>query len=420
MSELINNRQVLEAEHERRREKLKSLILSLHDGEDFEEIKKEFEKEFGTISAREISLLEQEIIAEGMPAKEVQRLCDVHAAVFKGSIEEIHGISGPSGTPGHPIHTFIQENNALRSFLSVKFQFNVDQFKATPTKDRREKLLKNVEILATIDRHYSRKENLLFPFLEKHGVYGPAQVMWGVDDEIRDLLRDIIQDLKDEAVGPEVIVPKIEEAVHQIEEMFFKEETILFPTAEDLLTQDEWVQIMNESDEIGYTLIEQPPVWKPKKVIENAEALLESDETIIDGTIKFETGLLTPQEIEAMLNSMPVDMTFIDKDDVVKYFSNGKERIFTRTKAAIGRTVQNCHPPKSIDIVNKILDDFKSGEKDHEDFWIQSRGQFILIRYFAVRDEQGNYLGCLEFTQNITNIKNLSGEKRLLDEEESK
>ena len=193
---------------------------------------KEAFEEFGLISASEIAPRTRDS-AEGMPVKEVQRLCDVHAAVFKGSIEEIHGLTGPKNTPGHPIHTFIKENNAIRNFLLVKFQFNVDQFRETPTKERREKLLKNVEILMTIDRHYARKENLLFPYLEKYGVYGPAQVMWGVDDDIRERLKDIIQDIKDESVEPEIILNKIKEAVEQIEEMFFKEETILLPTADN-------------------------------------------------------------------------------------------------------------------------------------------------------------------------------------------
>lgn len=417
MSELINNRDLMSQEYKRRYNRLKALILRLHEGEDFESIKQEFEKEFGHISAREISLLEQQIIAEGMPVQEVKRLCDVHAAVFKGSIEDIHGLSGPSSIPGHPIHTFHQENHAVRNFLSVKFPFYVDEFKRNPSKERREKLLKYVEYLATIDRHYARKENLLFPYLEKHGVYGPAQVMWGVDDEIRERLKDIIDDLKEETKGPDDIIPKIEATVKQIEEMFFKEEMILFPTAEELLTQDEWINIMEESDAIGYTMIDQPPVWKPKKVIDNVEELLKRDEALADEQIiRLETGLLTPHELEAMLNSMPVDITFIDKEDVVKYFSQGKERIFTRMKAVIGRTVQNCHPPKSIEIVNKILNDFKTGKKDHEDFWINRHGQLILIRYFAVRDSEGKYIGTLEFTQNVTDIKHLTGEKRLLEE----
>lgn len=416
MSEFINNREVEGLHISKRKEKLKSLILQLHQGRDFESVKAEFEAEFGAISASEISALEQEIIAEGMPVSEVKRLCDVHAAVFKGAIEDIHGLNGHKSTPGHPIHTFIQENKALQSFLLVKFKFNLDMYKNSDEEDRRQKLIKNLRILQTIDAHYARKENLLFPYLEKYGVYGPAQVMWGVDDEIRKGLKDIINVLEQHSLKKDEIISKIDQVINQIEEMIFKEEHILLPMAEDLLTQDEWLKIQAESHEFGYTMIDTPPTWIPEKALDGIDQILNDNADFVNGEIKFATGIIKLNELEAMLNAMPVDITFIDKNDIVKYFSHGKERIFPRTKAVIGRTVQNCHPPHSVHVVNKIIEDFKSGKKDHEDFWIEMRGMFVLIRYFAVRDENGEYLGTLEFTQNIAEIKKLTGEKRLLSE----
>jgi uncharacterized protein len=416
MSEFINNREVEGLNKDARREKLKALIIELHNGRDFDEVKKEFEENFGRIAASEISQLEQEIIAEGMPVSEVQRLCDVHSAVFKGSIDEIHGLAGIKGTPGHPLHTFIQENNALKSFLMVKFKFNVDMFKNDDSEDRRLKLIKNIEILYELDKHYLRKENLLFPYLEKYGVYGPAKVMWGVDDEIRLDIKNIIKSLKNYDGNRDQILEAIASAEHKVNEMIFKEENILFPLAEEMLTQDEWLKIQDESKELGYTLIDEPPVWVPKKALENVDDMLESKDPVVNGQIKFETGVIDLKELEAMLNTFPVDITFIDKDDVVKYFSHGKERVFPRTKAVIGRTVQNCHPPGSVHIVDQLVADFKSGKKDFEDFWIHMRGMYVLIRYFAVRDEEGNYMGTLEFTQNIKPIQEITGEKRLMNE----
>lgn len=416
MSEYINNREVIDKDLEFRRNKLKQLILELHEGRDFEEVKKEFQTVFGSISAAEISQLEQSIIAEGMPVSEVQRLCDVHSAVFKGSIDEIHGLKGPKGIEGHPINTFLKENEAIKNFLNVKFKFNVDMFKDNASDDRREKLLKNVEILYTIDNHYSRKENLLFPYLEKYGVYGPAKVMWGVDDEIRGDLKSVMQGLRNDE-DQDSIVQKIDTVVHKLNEMFFKEEHILLPLAEEKLTEDEWVEIANESHDIGFTLIEAPKPWIPEKADKHVDEILKSKEQIVDGFVRFETGVIKLKELELMLNTLPVDMTFIDKDDVVRYFSHGAERIFTRTKAVIGRTVQNCHPPGSVHIVDKLLADFKSGAKDSEDFWINMGPMFVLIRYFAIRDEENNYLGTLEFTQNIKPLQEITGEKRLLSEE---
>lgn len=208
------------------------------------------------------------------------------------------------------------------------------------------------------------------------------------------------------------IISKIEETINKVAEMIFKEENILFPMTVDTFTEDEWIKIMQESDEIGYCLVEPIARWVPERV----NVVKEEKEDIQNGYIKFETGFLSTTELSNILNTLPFDITFIDKDDVVKYFSQGKERIFARTKAVIGRKVQNCHPPASVHIVEKMLSDFKSGKKDHEDFWIRMGNLYVYIRYFAVRDEKGEYLGTLEVTQNIKPIKELEGEKRLLSE----
>ena len=193
--------------------------------------------------------------------------------------------------------------------------------------------------------------------------------MWGVDDEIRALLKEIKLMLVDYRGNKQEVVEKIEKVAYEIKEMIFKEDSILFPMALETLTEDEWISIYNESDEIGYALIEPETDWKLKR----ADVVKKEEEKgqLEGGYIKFETGILSSEEISAILNTIPGDMTFIDKDDVVKYFSAGEHRMFARTKAVIGRTVQNCHPPASVDTVDKILSDFKSGKKDSESFWIK-------------------------------------------------
>lgn len=200
--------------------------------------------------------------------------------------------------------------------------------------------------------------------------------------------------------------------------MIFKEENILLPMALDKLTEDEWVKIARESDEIGFCLTAPEQEWIPERAAEPDGTVLEETEgaTPQGGFIRFETGLLSLHQLETVLNHLPVDLTFIDENDVVRYFSHGKERIFARTKAVIGRTVQNCHPPQSVHVVEKLLEDFKAGRKDAEDFWINIKDKFIYIRYFAVRDESGQYMGTLEFTQNIAPIRALEGQKRILSE----
>lgn len=402
MSELINNRK-------HRQKMLKEVIKELHDGRTVDEVKEKFAKVIEGVSASEISAMETQLVKEGLPIEEIQRLCNVHAAVFKGSIEEIHH---PEEVPGHPVYTMRQENKAIEEYMDETLNNNLKEFKEDDSKENINNLIQDLNLLWDIDKHYSRKENLIFPYLEKYGITAPPKVMWGVDDDIRALIKEGKLMLTDYRGNKEEVIEKIENMANEIKEMIFKEESILFPMALETLTEDEWIAIYKESDEIGYALIEPETQWELKRInISDTEEKLPEA-----GHVRFETGFLTPEEISQILNVIPGDMTFIDKNDTVKYFSQGKERIFARTKAVIGRSVQNCHPPASVHIVDKILEDFKSGKKDHEDFWIKMGDLYVLIRYFAVRSKDGEYLGTLEFTQNIAPIKEIEGEKRLLSE----
>lgn len=408
MSEYINNR-------EYRQKVLRELIMELHDGKSVEEVKERFAKLIEGVSPTEISMMENALIKEGMPVSEVQRLCDVHAAVFKGSIEEIHQPEDPSEIPGHPVHTFKMENRAIERLINKKIKPNLELFLQENDENSLNELRENLKELLEIDKHYSRKENLLFPYLEKYGITAPPKVMWGVDDEIRDAIKECVQTFLGELANRNEAAEQLEAVLDRVEEMIFKEENILFPMTLETLAEDEWLRIARESDEIGFCFYKPVKEWKPVRVNIEKKAQEQGEKPAGDGYITFETGSFTQQELEAMLNTMPVDITFVDKDGVVKYFSQGPERIFPRTKAVIGRQVQNCHPPASVHIVEGIVEDLKSGKKDHEDFWIQMGDRFVHIRYFAVRSKEGEFLGVLEFTQNVSEIRKLTGEKRLVE-----
>ncbi len=409
MSEFINNR-------EYRQKVLKEIIKELHNGKAVEEVKARFEELIKGISPSEISEMEQALIMEGMPIQEIQNLCDVHAAVFKGSIEDIHRPQKPEETPGHPVHTFKLENRELETLVNDKIKPNIEAFKSTYSQISVNSLIENFERLWEIDKHYSRKENLLFPFMEKYGITAPPKVMWGVDDEIRAAIKEILKALTEDVNNMEEIARKAEEACTRVIEMIFKEENILFPMVLDTLAEDEWLQIQEASHEIGYCLIEPGSKWVPVKVNVEQQAKEEGEQPSNNGYIKFDAGILLPEEVNAMLNTLPVDITFVDKDGYVKYFTQGKERIFARPKTVIGREVKNCHPPASVHIVEGIVEDLKSGKKDHEDFWIKMGNRYVHIRYFAVRNEKGEYLGTMEFTQDIKPIQDITGEKRLVSE----
>jgi DUF438 domain-containing protein len=408
VSELINNR-------EYRQKVLKEIILELHQGRSVLEVKGKFDKIAVGMDPAELSLIEQGLINEGLPVEEVQRLCDVHAAVFREALEK-----NPELTvvPGHPAAIFIAENQALQELMDQEIKPIISNLKQAS--DQTEKALvlqltEKLSLLWDVDKHYRRKEDLIFPFLEKYEITGPPKVMWGVDDKIRNLLKET----KGLAVAyqpsiKEALIAKTEETLVQIEEMIFKEEKIFLPMAMETLSEDEWYRALLDSDEIGYCLVEPQCGWKPYREDLKEESINLLNENT-SGQVKFETGFLSPQEIELIYRHLPVDITFVDKNGVVKFFSTPKDRIFPRTRTIIGRKVENCHPPASADVVEKIVEDFKNGKKDNEDFWIKMGDKFVYIRYFAVRDRDGNFSGVLEVTQDIKPIQAITGEKRITD-----
>lgn len=402
MSEFINNSQM-------RQKTIKDIIRQLHEGKTVEEVKSQFEKVFHGVSASEISKAEGALIAEGLPVEEVQKLCDVHAAVFKGTIEEIHRPEEPALIPGHPVQVLVRENKrishildkAVRPFLSLK---------ALEDPNAMDQLKAGIDQLKDISIHYKKKENLYFPYMEKYGVTAPPKVMWGVDDEIRARIKEVAALTASQSIPKETLIQKAQDMADKIQEMIFKEENIMVPMMMENLTMEDWKTIAQGSGEIGY-MIEHVAQWEPEAGEEEHECVKTEE-----GIIKLPSGELKTEELTALLNTLPFDITFVDEKDEVKYFSEGKDRAFPRTRTIIGRNVSNCHPPASVHIVEKIVEDFKSGRKDEEDFWIRMGNKYILIRYYAVRNEAGKYLGVAEVTQYIDEIQKITGEKRLMTE----
>lgn len=408
MSEIINNREQQIMNLTERQTILKQIFKDLHNGRNVDEVKAHFDALIGKVTVEEISQLQHDEMEEGsLPVAEIQRLYSSHTAIFKGSIEEIQHSQRPENEPGHPIHTFQLENKAIEKLITSDLQSHLEAFEDADSTENIYRLLEDCNFLLDIDKHYSRKENLIFPYLEKYGIFGPTNHMWRIDDFIRDSIKEAKQKLAHYDGEKQTVIDVIQFIIKEVLDMIYREENILFPMALKNLTEDEWVKIAHESDEIGFCLTNPTIEWKPERKALNGKA-------ISDGFIKMETGILSLKQLELLLNHLPVDITFIDQDDVVRYFSHGKERIFARTQAVIGRTVQNCHPPRSVHVVEDLLADFKSGNKDSEDFWIKFRDKYVYIRYFAVRDENEKYIGTLEFTQNIDPIQAIEGEKRIL------
>lgn len=400
----------------RRKEIMKDIIIQLHRGLPADEAKERFEKEVGTITSLEIAEIEQALINDGLQPEEIKKFCNVHALLFKSALDK----SASAETfPSHPVYLFKLENREveklskqIRAAIKVRHEpefGGFDRFKSS----LRDLLLK----LKGVERHYQRKEQLLFPYLEKKGFIGPSKVMWGKDNEVRELFRAGIAGLDSlksdgefEAYSEKSLAPLLDE----VEGMVFKEENILFPTAIEKLSPEDWVGILSESDAVGYVFIAQP--HESDEMIREFKTALQEEPVFANGALSLPTGTLDLRELTALINGLPVDLTYVDADDTVKFFSMGKERIFSRTRSIIGRKVQNCHPPQSLDKVERILSSFKAGRTEPYDFWIDFKGKFVYIRYLPLRDSVGHYLGTLEVTQDISGIRNLRGERRLADE----
>lgn len=527
-----------------RQKKIVEILKMLHEGGSFDEAKRIFDSTFSSVDVSEITSAERELIGSGLNPMEIQRLCNVHAAVFKGAINPGSGDSVEE-VPGHPVAVIKLENTVITSLLDdellpVLKKWQQSSNDATPSAQDQsylQRMKTALSDLLTIDKHYQRKENLIFPIMDRYGITAPPKVMWGVDDDIRGWIKDALRLVNTEPTPPKYdIEAAIEKAHKDIEEMIFKEEQILLPMVSEVFTPDDWALIQSESGDIGYTLIPEPLPWqpserdyaeaakrKPSKMAQELNAMAQSmadeqdlankqhvaepesdaapvipddlkakkdDPAAINAlplhlraemgqvqaeqpakedaraqinvniskqpaakkempefvkqmladeaakpaskrrpriteshleigadnhaTIVMPTGDLDLNQLTGLFSVLPVDVTFVDANDIVRWFSDNGERIFPRTRAVIGRAVVNCHPPKSMDKVQKILDDFRSGAQVHADFWIDLHGtKKVYIRYFAVHDTKGTYLGCLEVSQDITEIQKLDGEKRL-------
>jgi len=409
MSEVIDNRQ-------QRIEIMKSLVRQLHLGSTEGKIQRQLETMLDEADYSDVFLMEVQLIEEGISPESIRDLCDTHTRVLS---QHLDLQETPETNPGHPVHTFIQENKEL-THRTHKIRYFIDQVNELEEEENALPQMREIQSLLNelmdVDKHYRRKENLLFPYFEKRDIPGPPTVMWGKHDEVREYLKLTIQGLQEidkiqagEAQAYNLFT--VSTAIEGIEDMIYKEEKILYPTALDTLTEQEWYQIYLESPEIGDCLYIPEFEWAPE-----GGSFQQIDQTATQtGRIQMPTGAFQLEELIRIFSILPFDLTVGYNDDTVRYFSPGKNRVFDRTRTILGRKVQYCHPPKSVHIVNQILDDFKAGKQDQARFWINMGPRTIYIIYYVLRDDAGEYLGTLEVTQDITGIREIEGERRLLE-----
>ena len=310
---------------------------------------------------------------------------------------------------GHPVRTYLEENLLIRKLMA--------QLESTNINEEFELFKAIFEKLAKVDLHFTRKENQLFPYLEKYGWTSPSQGMWTFHDQIRDQVKLVRKEL----AGRNVMTTLIEtqQLFKFLEQIINVEEQRLFPRAMGMLTEDEWKEFKEGDKEIGWMFDKEPTPYPADEYIHPSQDTKKRKLPFaIEDKTHYDEGYLTPEQVNSIFRILPVDITYVNEHDQVVFYNRGDDRVFPRSAGIIGREVKFCHPPKSVDQVIKILEAFKAGTQDLAEFWINFKGQFIHIQYFAVRDPDGTYRGVIEMSQDVTHVRELEGEKRLLDWDE--
>ena len=387
--------------NEKRLAKLKEvskLILETGNAHSFVIANKDF---IPTVIPADFIALFDILVKEGISVEDLKRLASKLLNIFHIPIETYPRIEPESNS----FLGVLEKNNRELVLVLDEIRPVFKAFVKDPANNALQKeLLNKFRHLEVFVKHYTIKENVLFPAIEKNWPdYRCLQIMWSIHDDIRSNIKFVIGQLESGSIEIKTFNRCVGDIFFNMIAIKFREEHILFPVILSTINKEE-LEVMNRLGlEIGF------PYIQPRNIKQ------EEQVSVADGFVNLGTGILNAEQIKLIFNHLPVDITYVDEHDKVQYFSTPPKRIFPRTVAIIGREVKNCHPPESVHVVEKIVESFRSGEKKQASFWIKMKGDFILIQYFAVRDQSGNYKGVIEVSQEISEIKALEGQKRLLD-----
>ncbi len=387
---------------------LKSYLTRLGEGESLETVRQEFVENFSSVDAREIMKAEQSLMQDGVPVEQVRKLCDVHSALFhqktgcasespkvqKSTLEDRTAKAQElAATPGHPLSVLYKENEALKKLLAA-------------AKEGDDSAL---DQLAQIGAHYHKKGDLLYPILAtKYGITGPSNVMWALDVEIRQEISALVKKRTRDAEWN----VRLEAVLTRAEEMIAKEENILYPIASVTLTDEDWQGVYRDMKDYALCFGVEREVWTEAEQAAE-QAAEEPPASVNGGDIVLAGGTFTLPQLTALLNTIPLEITFVDANDINRFFNEGP-KVFKRPLAALGREVYSCHPPKVEPIVRTIIDDFKNKRRDEVAIWMDRGGKPFLVKYMAVRDKGGAYMGTMELVQDMSFAKEhfLKGEEK--------
>ncbi|HZK03891.1 MAG TPA: PAS domain-containing protein [Bacteroidaceae bacterium] len=396
---------------ENRLKDLLAFSLGIMSGEDGKVLVEKYADAIDNVTPYDMLKLEDRQIRMG-----------ITPAQIKGDIEKIINVFSRS------LERYKWEKPAKESFLyylmleNDAFTFRLNQVKKIIKQyigredaewDKlRGELLPHFVSFREFEYHYIKKENILFPYLEECWEnYRPLKVMWSLHDDIRRTLKELIAQLESDNSKKVDVYKILGKYYSLVFRMIQKENIILFPVATETVHKENWSKMHIQSFEYPFPFIETPKI--PNNVNVQKESIIKSVGN--DKEIIVATGRFTIEQMLMVLNTLPVDITMVDENNKVLFFNRAKDRLFPRSAAIVGRSVQNCHPPESVHIVEKIIEAFRTGKREKADFYIQLKGRFVLIQYFALRNEDGNYKGVLEVSQDVTDIRSLQGEKRLLN-----
>ena len=384
-------------------EQLKSFLKRLGTGEELGAVREDFVSQFAHVEASEIMKAEQGLMREGTPLAEVQQLCDLHSALFHGSTiheqmdaehakveavleaqEKSQSVVTLVETVGHPLNRLTEENKALDALIEAT---KVKVASKTATVD-------DVNEVRQVSIHYAKKGDLLYPHLKvAYDISGPSLVMWTVDGDIRDGFGRLA---RAESID-DAWYEEFDGLLTRAQEMIYKEQNILFPICAENFSTEEWYQIYKDTEQYEEIFGVERVAWAEAESALAAKAAPTSGDS---NTIALIGGSLTLEQLDAMLNTMPMEITFVDHVDINRYFNDG-EKVFKRPTTAIGRDVFSCHPPKVEPIVRGIIESFRNGERDNVAVWLEKVGRPFYVNYMAVRDQNNNYLGTLELVQDM-------------------
>ncbi|MFW6458402.1 MAG: DUF438 domain-containing protein [Halodesulfurarchaeum sp.] len=420
MSEFIDN-----ANESDRVKQLFDFTKRVRNGEPIETVREEYNDAIEAVTPHDVLVIEHTALESGTPIPTIKEEIEPILETFRPGLETT---DWDQPHEGHPVDNLMAENEEIAEHLDIIAETRAELSDTDgPPLEAIGTLQESVRTLdAGVDLHFLTKENVLFPHLESHLKYDrPLGVMWSLHDDIRSTLGVLDTMLSEPEANFDTVQTLFDRLDELLEGMRFKEERIIYPVATEMLEDAEWVEVQSNSAEIGYFGIDPPlplltddPQSGDGVPADTQLPTPEGDLAPREVLLGLETGTLSLEQIELLFDTLPVDVTFVDENDTVRYFNNPADRIFPRSGSIVGRSVQNCHPPESVDRVEAILSAFRSGEEDRARFWIQNDGSFVVIDYYAMRGENGEYRGTLEVSHEVSDIRELEGEKRLLDWEE--